>query len=70
MKRIDITIDENGEVRVIYKGFIGEECFTEAKRLYNFLRKLGVHVNIEKTVKTKEYYSTKEQHKVKLRYET
>ncbi|MGC9069450.1 MAG: hypothetical protein ACP5IZ_10850 [Thermoprotei archaeon] len=51
MKKIEIMIDENG-MKIIYDGFIGDECFIEAKKLYEKLSQLGVDVTIITTQKT------------------
>jgi len=66
MKIISIEVDEEGKVKVKYEGFIGEACFLEANKLYQKLKKMGININIEKTVKTKEYYRQKTKHTIKL----
>ena len=57
MKEIRIEIDRN-KVRILYSGFVGDECFAEAQKLYALLKSKGVDVVIEQVTPTQEYYIT------------
>lgn len=59
MKTVTITITEDGKVKIQWSGYQGEECFTEARKLYNLLRSMGVDVELERVEKTPEYYTTR-----------
>ncbi|HHW25839.1 MAG TPA: hypothetical protein GXX23_00655 [Firmicutes bacterium] len=41
-KRIDVEIGKNGELKLEYSGFVGEDCFVEAEALQGLLRELGL----------------------------
>jgi len=56
MKEIKVEIDKDGKVKILYQGFVGNQCFEEAKRLYNLLKSKGVDVSIEQITPTQEYY--------------
>ena len=56
MKEIKVEIDKDGKVKILYQGFLGNQCFEEAKRLYNLLKSKGVDVSIEQITPTQEYY--------------
>ena len=61
MKEIRIEVDRNGRVKILYSGFIGDECFKEAQKLYTLLKSKGVDVTIEQVTPTQEYYTTTQQ---------
>jgi len=61
MREVRIEIDREGRVRVLYSGFVGSECFNEAKKLYNQLKALGLEVSIEQVMPTQEYYVSQTQ---------
>jgi hypothetical protein len=46
-KGIKVIIKDDGSVQIDYSGFQGSECFREAERLYQALKKLGIEVNIK-----------------------
>jgi pentatricopeptide repeat protein len=56
MKEIRIEIDKDGKVKILYQGFVGNQCFEEAKKLYNLLKSKGVDVSIEQITPTNEFY--------------
>jgi hypothetical protein len=56
-----VEVGADGKVRVLYRGFAGDECFREAQRLYEQLKAQGVEVTIEQVVPTQEYYQTERQ---------
>jgi len=58
MREIRIEVDRNGKIRILYSGFIGDECFREAEKLYMILKSKGVDVTIEQVTPTQEYYTT------------
>ena len=58
MREIIVEIDKDGSVKIRYQGFVGGQCFEEAKRLYEILKKQGLDVKIEQVVPTQEYYAT------------
>ena len=58
MKEIKIEVDQNGRVKILYSGYIGDECFREALRLYTLLKSKGVEVTVEQVTPTQEYYIT------------
>ena len=58
MREIEVVINEDGSVKILYKGFRGGACFEEAKKLYQQLKSLGVNVKIEQVVPTQEAYQT------------
>jgi hypothetical protein len=47
---------EGGKVRILYRGFVGDECFREAQRIYDALKAQGVEVTLEQVIPTDEYY--------------
>jgi hypothetical protein len=57
MKTIKVIIDKDGKVKIEYNGFQGDQCFLEAKKLYEQLKSLGVNVEIQATQPTQEFYS-------------
>jgi hypothetical protein len=57
MKNIKVIINEDGKIKIEYSGFQGDECFLEAKKLYEKLKNLGVNVEIQATQVTQEFYS-------------
>jgi hypothetical protein len=61
MKEIRIEVDRNGRVKILYSGFVGDECFKEASKLYNLLKSKGVDVSIVQITPTQEYYITQTQ---------
>jgi hypothetical protein len=66
MKEIRIEVSSDGKVRILYSGFIGDECFKEAQKLYTLLKSKGVDVAIEQVTPTQEYYTTTIQQKTKV----
>jgi hypothetical protein len=52
---------EGGKVRILYRGFVGDECFREAQRIYELLKAQGVEVTVEQVVPTQEYYQEQKQ---------
>ena len=60
MKEIRVEITQ-GKIRILYQGFIGDECFREAEKLYMLLKSKGVDVVIEQVTPTQEYYVTQTQ---------
>jgi len=66
MKEIRIEIDRNGKVRILYSGFVGDECFREAEKLYMLLKSKGVDVVIEQVTPTQEYYMQTQTQKSKV----
>ena len=56
MKEIIIEINKNGKIKVLYKGFQGNLCFEEAKKLYQLLKNQGIDISIEQITPTQEYY--------------
>jgi len=61
MKEIRIEITRDGRIKVLYSGFVGDECFAEAQKLYALLKSKGVDVVIEQVTPTQEYYVTQTQ---------
>lgn len=41
-KKIDIEIGKNGQMKVEFSGFVGEDCLTEAEALQGMLREMGL----------------------------
>jgi hypothetical protein len=41
-KKVDIEIGKNGQMKVEFSGFIGEDCFSEAEVLQGMLREMGL----------------------------
>jgi hypothetical protein len=67
MKEVRIEITRDGKVRILYSGFVGDECFREAQKLYTLLKGKGVDVSIEQVIPTQEYYTaTTQKTKVSL----
>jgi hypothetical protein len=66
MKEVRIEIDRNGRIKILYSGFIGDECFAEAQKLYMLLKSKGVDVTIEQVTPTQEYYTTTIQQKTEV----
>ena len=60
MKEIRVEITQ-GKIRILYQGFIGDECFREAEKLYMLLKSKGVDVTIEQVTPTQEYYIQQQQ---------
>jgi hypothetical protein len=56
MPEILFEIDKNGKVRAIYRGFMGQACLEQAKRIAQALRNLGAEVETEKLEPTPEYF--------------
>jgi hypothetical protein len=52
---------EGGKVRILYRGFVSDECFREAQRIYDALKAQGVEVTLEQVVPTQEYYQEQRQ---------
>jgi hypothetical protein len=52
---------EGGKVRILYRGFVGDECFREAQRIYELLKAQGVEVTVEQVIPTQEYYQEQKQ---------
>jgi hypothetical protein len=61
MKEIRIEIARDGKIKILYSGFVGDECFKEAQKLYTLLKSKGVDVAIEQVTPTQEYYTTTQQ---------
>jgi hypothetical protein len=61
MKEVRIEITRDGKIKILYNGFVGDECFKEASKLYNLLKSRGVDVSIEQVTPTQEYYITQTQ---------
>jgi len=61
MKEIRVEITREGKIRILYQGFIGDECFREAEKLYMLLKSKGVDVTIEQVTPTQEYYIQQQQ---------
>jgi len=61
MKEVRIEITRDGKIKILYSGFVGDECFKEASKLYNLLKNRGVDVSIEQVTPTQEYYITQTQ---------
>jgi type 1 glutamine amidotransferase len=66
MKEVRIEITRDGKVRILYSGFIGDECFREAQKLYALLKSKGVDVTIEQVTPTQEFYTQQQQQKSKV----
>jgi menaquinone-dependent protoporphyrinogen IX oxidase len=49
-----MEIDNEGKVRVLYQGFVGDGCMKEAERLASNLRALGLEVTTEEIKRTEE----------------
>jgi len=64
MKQVKILIQNNGKILIRYQGFKGEECFTEAEKIYKLLAQKGINIEIEKIKKTDEYYASKTETKI------
>jgi hypothetical protein len=60
-REVWVEVGADGKVRVLYRGFAGDECFREAQRLYETLRAQGVEVAVEQVVPTQEYYQEQRQ---------
>ncbi len=58
MRKVIIEIDENGKLKILYRGFKGQACFEETKKLITLLKSSGIDVDIEKIEKTDEFYIT------------
>jgi hypothetical protein len=61
VKEVRIEITRDGKIKILYSGFVGDECFKEASKLYNLLKSKGVDVSIEQVTPTQEYYTTTQQ---------
>jgi hypothetical protein len=61
MREVWVEVGADGRVRVFYRGFVGDECFKEAQRLYEALKAQGVEVTVEQVIPTQEYYQTERQ---------
>jgi type 1 glutamine amidotransferase len=61
MREVWVEVGADGRVRVLYRGFKGDECFREAQRIYEALRSQGVEVTVEQVVPTQEYYQEQKQ---------
>jgi hypothetical protein len=59
-REVWVEVGTDGRVRILYRGFVGGECFEEAKRLYEALKAQGVEVAVEQVVPTQEYYEQRE----------
>jgi hypothetical protein len=57
MKIIKIEVGAGGEIKILYQGFEGEQCFVEASKLYTLLKQYGIEVNILRSELTDEYYT-------------
>jgi hypothetical protein len=66
MKEIRVEVDQNGRIKILYSGFVGDECFREAQRLYALLKSKGVDVTIEQVTPTQEFYTQQQQQKSKV----
>jgi len=56
LRTVELVVNPDGSVKVTYQGYKGDQCFEEAKRIYEQLRALGVEVKVEKTIPTSEAY--------------
>jgi ketol-acid reductoisomerase len=61
MREVWVEIDREGKVRILYRGFAGDECFEEAQRIYALLKERGVEVTVEQVIPTQEYFTYQEQ---------
>jgi hypothetical protein len=66
MKEIKIEISRDGKIKILYSGFVGDECFKEAQRLYTLLKSKGVEVSIEQITPTQEYYIAQQAQRSKV----
>ncbi len=46
-EKIEIRVDERGQVQVEFTGFAGDACLEEAEKLQKVLLDLGVRVRVE-----------------------
>jgi ketol-acid reductoisomerase len=60
-REVWVEIDREGKVKILYRGFVGDECFKEAQRIYELLKAQGVEVTVEQVVPTQEYFTYQEQ---------
>jgi type 1 glutamine amidotransferase len=60
-REVWVEVGADGKVRVLYRGFAGDECFREAQRIYELLKAQGVEVTVEQVVPTQEYYQEQRQ---------
>jgi len=47
-----MEVDDEGRVKVLYEGFIGEACFKEAEKLLANLKALGVDAEVQQVKRT------------------
>jgi hypothetical protein len=66
MKEIRVEVDQNGRIKILYSGFVGDECFRDAQKLYALLKSKGVDVTVEQVIPTQEYYTTQQAQKSKV----
>ena len=59
-REVWVEVGADGKVRVLYRGFAGDECFREAQRIYELLKAQGVEVTVEQVVPTQEYYEQRQ----------
>jgi hypothetical protein len=60
-REVWVEVGADGKVKVLYRGFVGDECFREAQRIYDALKAQGVEVALEQVVPTQEYYQEQRQ---------
>lgn len=56
MQEIEITFNEDGTMKIDAKGFKGQGCITELKKLQKALEDLGIKTDITDQKLKPEYY--------------
>ena len=46
-KGFKAIVNDDGSVKIEWNGFVGDTCYLEAQKMYNFLKSMGVEVEIK-----------------------
>ncbi len=50
-RQVEIEITDEGNIRIEFTGFPGEECFEEADKIQKLLSGMGIQVSVEDLVR-------------------
>ncbi len=55
MQKIRVEVNNEGKVKVLYQGFVGDGCFKQAEKLLAKLKAFGVELASEQLIRTSNY---------------